>query len=268
MRIGVYVLKSATGDSYYFSEFLGWGRTLQTHLKQPMPREFCTESVTRRRRSQTESQKSQDLLGGCYARSAPPAPSTRVSASSPKKSIWPLALKLILPPSADFGRIIDRRNQRLRVCGEVCAAIFADPAARLANRVLAPFQISCTPAKIAIAATTALSLRAGTTRAKAHPRSTPGTPPARSCTSTGVLITPNLQWNAPPITARTSPNTRSVPTTCGGVSSEQFNNRALPKLHRPAQGNPAPAPHGRAEPRRQPELCSRRNALRRQVRKE
>ena len=59
--------------------------------------------------------------------------------------------------------------------------------------VCAPFQINCNPAKIATAATTAFNLRAGTTRATAHPSSTPGTPPASNCASTVIFIAPNFQ---------------------------------------------------------------------------
>ena len=69
-------------------------------------------------------------------------------------------------------------------------------------------------------ATTAFNLCAGKWRVSKHPTTTPGTPPARSCNKTAVLTEPKLQCTAPPMIAKTSPNTRSVPTTCGGVISE------------------------------------------------
>ena len=83
-----------------------------------------------------------------------------------------------------------------------------------------PLQTSCNPAKIAIPAITNFSFRAGTRFANRQPINTPGTPPARICSSTPLWIAPNFHWKRLPITASTKPNRISVPTTSGGDISE------------------------------------------------
>ena len=97
---------------------------------------------------------------------------------------------------------------------------FAGLGARFAIIERDPVQTSCKPAKIAIVAITSFNFRAGTRFANTQPISTPGTPPDKSCVRTWPLIEPNFHWIALPITASTSPNKISVPTTSGGVSSE------------------------------------------------
>jgi hypothetical protein len=66
---------------------------------------------------------------------------------------------------------------------------------------------------MAIAATTALSFWAGTRLAAKHPKITPGMPPISNCSRIDVLIEPIVQCTALPMTANTSPNNMSVPTT-------------------------------------------------------
>src|SRR6266849_2391379 len=68
--------------------------------------------------------------------------------------------------------------------------ITAFAAVRCSLSLVEPAQTNCKPAKIAIIATTVLSLAAGILRASRHPNTMPGTPPASSCARTGMFIEP------------------------------------------------------------------------------
>src|SRR5271165_5250394 len=70
------------------------------------------------------------------------------------------------------------------------------PLAFLLASELTPAHTNCSPAQMAITATTAFNFCAGTIFASTHPSKTPGIPPAMNGNKTTVLMDPNVQWTA------------------------------------------------------------------------